>query len=91
MFIRSQTMTLLQIFCDLSLFSFTLRAAKRGLKLFEIFQLQKQFLENIEGEMSIRSQTTTLLQIFCELSLFSQFIFKSMREADDPSTLTLEC
>ena len=26
---------------------FKLRAAKRGLTIFEIFQLQKQFLENI--------------------------------------------
>ena len=32
---------------NITLNPFTLRAAKRGLTIFEIFQSQKQFLENI--------------------------------------------
>ena len=41
--------------------------------------------------MLIRSHTTTLLQIFCELLLYSQFIFKSMKVADDTSKSNSEC
>ena len=61
----------------------TPRAAKRGLTILEIFNLQKKFLKTFEGDMLISSQTRTLLQIFCEFLLYSKDIFKSMRVADD--------
>ena len=62
----------------------TLRAAKSGLTILEIFYLQKHSLENIwRRNVDQSGQTTILLQIFCELSLYSQVIFKSMRVADD--------
>ena len=70
---------------------FTLRAAKRGLTFLEIFPFQKHFLKTFEWEMLIRRQTTNLLRIFCEISLHSQFIFKSIKIADDISRGTLEC
>ena len=69
----------------------TLRAAKRGLTILEIFNLQKEFLKTFEGEMLISSQTTNPLQIFCKISLHSQVIFKSMKVADDILRGTLEC
>ena len=61
----------------------TSRAARRGLTILEVFNLQTHFLKNIEGEMLITSQKRTLLQIFCECLLYSKDIFKSMRIADD--------
>ena len=70
---------------------FTLRAAKRGLTILEIFPLQKHFLKTFEREMLIRRQTTNLHQIFCEISFRSQVIFKSMKVADNISRGTLEC
>ena len=69
----------------------TLRAAKRGLTILEIFNVQNIFLKTFEGEMLITSQTTNLLQIFCENSLYSQVIFKSMKVADNILRGTLEC
>ena len=64
--------------------SLTLIAAKTGLTILEISNLQKHNLKKtFEGEMLIRSETTTLLQIFCEFSLYSQVVFKSMRVADN--------
>ena len=70
---------------------FTLREARRGLTILEIFPLQKHFLKAFEWEMLIRRQTTNLFQIFCEISLHSQVIFISMKVADDISRGTLEC
>ena len=45
---------------------FTLRAAKTGLTILEIFIQQDNFWKIFEGKMLLRSQTTTLLQISCD-------------------------
>ena len=70
---------------------FTLRAAKTGLTILEIFLKQKRFWEIAEVEMLKRSQTTTLLQIFCDLLLYSQVILKSMKVADGTFYGISEC
>ena len=60
-----------------------LRAAKRGLTILGIFNLQTHFLENI-GRRNVdhKPDRLTLLQIFCEFLLYSKDISKSMRVAD---------
>ena len=63
---------------------FTLREAKTGLTILELFYLQKHFLKKtFEEEMLIRSKTTILHQIFREFSLSSQVIFINTSIADD--------
>ena len=68
---------------ELQINPFTLRAAKRGLTILEIFQLQKLLHKNI-GRRNVdqKPNNNSAWNIF-ELSLNSQIIFKSMREADD--------
>ena len=62
---------------------FTLRAAKTGFIILEIFFKPKENWKIFEGEMLTRSQISTLFQIFCEFSLYPQVIFKSVRVADE--------
>ena len=69
----------------------TLRAAKTGLTILLIFFTKVFFSKIFEGEMFIRILPTTLLQIFCENLLYFQYIFKSMKIADDTFLGNSEC
>ena len=70
---------------------FTLRVAKKGLTILEIFLQQKYFVKYLKEKVLIRSQTTYLFHIFCEFSLYSLVISKSMRVADGTFYKNFKC
>ena len=85
MMIRTQTKTLLQIFCELILyFPFIFKNMKEADNIFHFLSsLCRCGRERNSGEMMIRTQTATRLQIFCECIPYFQVIFKNMKEADN--------
>ena len=78
-------MLLLHSFVDfwLTFNPLTLRAAKTGLTILEIFNLQTHFFENIWRINVDRKPDKNSPSNICEFLLYSKDNFKSMRVADD--------